>query len=204
MLIKSTFKNIISVKFSFFATLSLLTLSETSSSVCMSLIASVLHETGHLIAMFLFGADVRKIVFYGAGIKIIRGYSVTDKNSELIILISGCFMNFIMFFIFFFLGDEKFRAFAFINLAVAFFNLLPIKTLDGGAILLLIFGNNPRFLFFIDIITTFVTPSFVFTAILIVSRFRINPSLVISGAYFFILSLTDGFSAIHTKTKDTL
>lgn len=204
MLIKSTFKNIISVKFSFFATLSLLTLYNTSSSICMSLIASLLHETGHLIAMVLFGVDVKKIIFYGAGIKIVRGYSVSDKNNEKIILISGCLMNFIVFFLFVFLGEDKFTAFAFMNLATALFNLLPVKTLDGGAILLLIFEKNPRFLSFLDVVTTFIMPTFVLLAVGIITRFKINPSLVISGAYFFILSLSDGFGAIRTKTKDTL
>lgn len=204
MLIKSSFKTSISIKFSFLATVALLTLSETSASVFMSLMSCFLHETGHLLAMFLFGVDVKKIILYGAGIKIIRGYSLKEKKKEFIILISGCLMNIIMFLLFFFLKGDSFRTFAVINLVTAIFNILPIKSLDGGAILLLLTEEKPQLFTFVNILTTVITPLFVVVFILLFSRFRINPSLVISGVYFFIFSLTDNFSAIPTKTRTDL
>ena len=204
MLIKSSFKTSISIKFSFLATVALLTLSETSASVFMSLMSCFLHETGHLLAMFLFGVDVKKIVLYGAGIKIIRGYSLKEKKKEFIILISGCLMNIIMFLLFFFLKGDSFKTFAVINLVTAIFNILPIKSLDGGAILLLLTEEKPQLFTFVNILTTIITPLFVVVFILLFSRFRINPSLVISGVYFFIFSLMDNFSAIPTKTRTDL
>ncbi len=204
MLIKSSFKTSISIKFSFLATVALLTLSETSASVFMSLMSCFLHETGHLLAMFLFGVDVKKIVLYGAGIKIIRGYSLKEKKKEFIILISGCLMNITMFLLFFFLKGDSFRTFAVINLVTAIFNILPIKSLDGGAIILLLTEEKPQLFTFVNILTTIITPLFVVVFILLFSRFRINPSLVISGVYFFIFSLMDNFSAIPTKTNADL
>lgn len=204
MLIKSSFKTSISIKFSFLATVALLTLSETSASVFMSLMSCFLHETGHLLAMFLFGVDVKKIILYGAGIKIIRGYSLKEKKKEFIILISGCLMNVIMFFLFFFLKGESFKTFAIINLVTAIFNILPIKSLDGGAILLLLTEEKPHLFTFVNILTTIITPFFVVVFTLLFSRFRINPSLVISGVYFFVFSLMDDFSAIPTKTRTDL
>ena len=204
MLIKSSFKTSISIKFSFLATVALLTLSETSASVFMSLMSCFLHETGHLLAMFLFGVDVKKIVLYGAGIKIIRGYSLKEKKKEFIILISGCLMNIIMFLLFFFLKGDSFKTFAVINLVTAIFNILPIKSLDGGAILLLLTEEKPHLFTFVNILTTIITPLFVVVFILLFSRFRINPSLLISGVYFFIFSLMDNFSAIPTKTRTDL
>lgn len=204
MLIKSSFKTSISIKFSFLATVALLTLSETSASVFMSLMSCFLHETGHLLAMFLFGVDVKKIVLYGAGIKIIRGYSLKEKKKEFIILISGCLMNIIMFLLFFFLKGDSFKTFAVINLVTAIFNILPIKSLDGGAILLLLTEEKPQLFTFVNILTTIITPLFVVVFILLFSRFRINPSLLISGMYFFIFSLMDNFSAIPTKTRTDL
>ena len=204
MLIKSSFKTSVSIKFSFLATVALLTLSETSASVFMSLMSCFLHETGHLLAMFLFGVDVKKIVLYGAGIKIIRGYSLKEKKKEFIILISGCLMNIIMFLLFFFLKGDSFKTFAVINLVTAIFNILPIKSLDGGAILLLLTEEKPHLFVFVNILTTIITPLFVVVFILLFSRFRINPSLVISGVYFFIFSLMDNFSAIPTKTRTDL
>lgn len=204
MLIKSSFKTNISVRFSFLAVVALLTLSETSASVFMSLMSCFLHETGHLLAMFLFGVKVKRIVLYGAGIKIIRGYSLKEKKKEFIILISGCLMNVIMFFLFFFLKGESFKTFAVINLVTAIFNILPIKSLDGGAILLLLTEEKPHLFTFVNILTTIITPLFVVVFTLLFSRFRINPSLIISGIYFFFFSLMDDFSAIPTKTRTDL
>ncbi|MBQ7958930.1 MAG: M50 family metallopeptidase [Oscillospiraceae bacterium] len=204
MLIKSSFKTNISVRFSFLAVVALLTLSETSASVFMSLMSCFLHETGHLLAMFLFGVKVKRIVLYGAGIKIIRGYSLKEKKKEFIILISGCLMNVIMFFLFFFLKGESFKTFAIINLVTAIFNILPIKSLDGGAILLLLTEEKPHLFTFVNILTTIITPLFVVVFTLLFSRFRINPSLIISGIYFFFFSLMDDFSAIPTKTRTDL
>ena len=204
MLIKPSFKTSVSIKFSFLATVALLTLSETSASVFMSLMSCFLHETGHLLAMFLFGVKVKKIILYGAGIKIIRGYSLKEKKKEFIILISGCLMNIIMFLLFFFLKGDSFKTFSVINLVTAIFNILPIKSLDGGAILLLLTEEKPHLFTFVNILTTIITPLFVVVFILLFSRFRINPSLLISGVYFFIFSLMDNFSAIPTKTRTDL
>lgn len=204
MLIKSSFKTNISVRFSFLAVVALLTLSETSASVFMSLMSCFLHETGHLLSMFLFGVKVKRIVLYGAGIKIIRGYSLKEKKKEFIILISGCLMNVIMFFLFFFLKGDSFKTFAVINLVTAIFNILPIKSLDGGTILLLLTEEKPHFFTFVNILTTVIIPLFVVVFTLLFSRFRINPSLVISGVYFFVFSLMDDFSAIPTKTRTDL
>ena len=204
MLIKSSFKTSVSVKFSFLAVVALLTLSETSVSVFMSLVACFLHETGHLLPMFLFGVSVKKIILYGAGIKIIRGYSLKEKHKELIILISGCLMNILMFLLFFFLKGESFKTFAVINLVTAIFNILPIKSLDGGAILLLLTEEKPRLFTFINIVTTLIIPLSAVISVLAFTRLRINPSLVISGIYFFVLSLMDNFSTKLTKTKTDL
>lgn len=204
MLIKSSLKTIVSVKFSFFAVIALLTLSETSTYVFMSLLSCFLHETGHLLSMFLFGAGVRKIILYGAGIKIIRGYSLVERKKEFVILISGCLMNIIMFLLFFFIKGESFRTFSVINLATAVFNILPIKSLDGGEILLLLTEERPRAFGVLNLITTVIIPVLTMVSILIFSRFKMNPSLIISGIYFFVLSVMDNFSAIHTKTKTDL
>lgn len=204
MLIKSSFKTNISVRFSFLAVVALLTLSETSVSVFISLMSCFIHETGHLLSMFLFGVKVKRIVLYGAGIKIVRGYSLKEKRKELIILISGCLMNVIMFFLFFFLKGESFKTFAIINLLTAIFNILPIKSLDGGAILLLLTEEKPHLFTFVNIITTIIVPLSAVISVLIFSRFRINPSLIISGIYFFGFSVIESFSAIPTKTRTDL
>ncbi|MGN0654505.1 MAG: site-2 protease family protein [Oscillospiraceae bacterium] len=197
--IKSTFKTIISVEFSFLAVIALLGLSESSACIYMSLASCILHETGHLLAMFFFGVGVKKIVLYGAGIKIVRDFSLVENKKEAVILLSGPLMNILAFAVFYMFDGENFKVFAVMNLATALFNILPIKALDGGQLLLLIFDSKPKLLSFINIITCIITPALVLAVALMMSFFKINLSLLISGAYFFIFSLIDNFSAISTK-----
>lgn len=197
--VKSTFKTIISVEFSFLAVIALLGLSESSACIYMSLASCILHETGHLLAMFSFGVGVKKIVLYGAGIKIVRDFSLVENKKEAVILLSGPLMNILAFAVFYMFDGENFKVFAVMNLATALFNLLPIKALDGGQLLFLIFDSKPKLLSFINIVTCIITPALVLAVALMMNFFKINLSLLISGAYFFIFSLIDNFSAISTK-----
>lgn len=197
--IKSTFKTIISVEFSFLAVIALLGLSESSACIYMSLASCILHEIGHLLALFSFGVGVKKIVLYGAGIKIVRDFSLVENKKEAIILLSGPLMNILAFCVFYLFKGENFKVFAVMNLATALFNLLPIKALDGGQLLFLIFDSKPKLLSFINIVTCVITPALVLAVALMMNFFKINLSLLISGAYFFIFSLIDNFSAISTK-----
>ena len=197
--IKSTFKTIISVEFSFLAVIALLGLSESSACIYMSLASCILHEIGHLLALFSFGVGVKKIVLYGAGIKIVRDFSLVENKKEAVILLSGPLMNILAFAVFYLFNGENFKVFAVMNLATAMFNLLPIKALDGGQLLFLIFDSKPKLLSFINIVTCVITPALVLAVALMMNFFKINLSLLISGAYFFIFSLIDNFSAISTK-----
>lgn len=197
--IKSTFKTIISVEFSFLAVIALLGLSESSACIYMSLASCILHEIGHLLALFSFGVGVKKIVLYGAGIKIVRDFSLVENKKEAVILLSGPLMNILAFAVFYLFNGENFKVFAVMNLATALFNLLPIKALDGGQLLFLIFDSKPKLLSFINIVTCVITPALVLAVALMMNFFKINLSLLISGAYFFIFSLIDNFSAISTK-----
>lgn len=197
--IKSTFKTIISVEFSFLAVIALLGLSESSACIYMSLASCILHEIGHLLALFSFGVGVKKIVLYGAGIKIVRDFSLVENKKEAVILLSGPLMNILAFCVFYMFNGENFKVFAVMNLATALFNLLPIKALDGGQLLFLIFDSKPKLLSFINIVTCVITPALVLAVALMMNFFKINLSLLISGVYFFIFSLIDNFSAISTK-----
>ncbi len=197
--VKSTFKTIISVEFSFLAVIALLGLSESSACIYMSLASCILHEIGHLLALFSFGVGVKKIVLYGAGIKIVRDFSLVENKKEAVILLSGPLMNILAFAVFYMFDGENFKVFAVMNLATALFNLLPIKALDGGQLLFLIFDGKPKLLSFINIVTCVITPALVLAVALMMNFFKINLSLLISGAYFFIFSLIDNFSAISTK-----
>ena len=126
--------------FSFFAAVSLMMIIAPNGLAIWGLTACIIHELGHLFAMIIMGQRADKIVFYGAGIKIIKkNYnSRTSFDKEIFILISGVLLNFIVFLALAPL-DGNFRLFGIINLIIAMFNLLPLKSFDGGKLITTLF-----------------------------------------------------------------
>lgn len=125
----------ICIHFSFFAAVALLMLCRESNYAVYGLYACLLHETGHLIAMFVLRQPINKLIFYGAGIKIVQP-SFTLKlglRDELFILSAGCAVNFVLCAVSVILNNEVFAA---VNLLIGIFNLLPLNFLDGGKIIL--------------------------------------------------------------------
>jgi Zn-dependent protease len=95
----------------------------------------LLHEIGHILAMAICKNPVRKIVFYGMGIKIngANPDNLTYEN-DFIILFAGIFVNCIAAIISFLSKVDHLIIFAQINLLVATFNLFPFDIFDGGRI----------------------------------------------------------------------
>ena len=58
--------------FSFFAVVAFMIFVDTSGAAVLSLIACILHEGGHLLAMAVCGAYPERITFYGGGIALTR------------------------------------------------------------------------------------------------------------------------------------
>ena len=109
--------------------------------VLLSLLCSLLHECGHLLAIVLCREKIDRVVFGGFGLRIERSsLSHTSYMGEAIIALGGIFVNFSMFLlslIAYLLWDsDALFIFGVINLFVAFMNSLPIKSLDMGKALL--------------------------------------------------------------------
>ena len=126
-------------------------------AVCGALI----HELGHLIAIFALGCGLKYISFNLGGIKI--GLKETPSTGKLlIILISGCAANLFAAAAFrFFGGGDSLRGFIFIggNLVLCLLNLLPHSSLDGGKLLYLAVSkkrNCEKISFAADITVLFI------------------------------------------------
>ena len=131
------FKRIsIAFDFSFFATVALLTLLSDTNAV-LGLAACLWHELGHLAVMQIKGLSVKRVLFYGAGIKIIpeNNFVFSDFWTELDTLLAGSAVNFIAAAGLWFCDDYRLKLFAVINALIGAFNLLPIQSLDGGKII---------------------------------------------------------------------
>ena len=68
--------------FSFFAVVAFMIFIDTSGAAVLSLIACILHEGGHLLAMAVCGANPERITFYGGGIALSKSgmESLTDAK----------------------------------------------------------------------------------------------------------------------------
>lgn len=107
-----------------------------TDDILIFFISCAFHELGHLIAMFISGAESREVYISGLGIKIIQSRNnMVSVWRNLIILVSGSLVNFLIFA----LGYRVFSpAILTVNLTLCIFNMLPFRNLDGGSILICI------------------------------------------------------------------
>lgn len=125
--------------FSFFAAVALTALLG-GGYAAVGLAACIWHELGHLAVMAALDIPVKKVLFYGAGIKI-----VTDRQLEyaafktgFAVLIAGSAANFAAASVLYRFGNADLKLFAAVNLVIGAFNLLPLQNLDGGKIIILL------------------------------------------------------------------
>ncbi len=100
------------------------------------LISAIFHEFGHLLCMRFFGYKVRVINFGFLNADIIA--NEFEYKQSILILFSGCFVNFLLAFLFGYLfviyNTPFFKIIEWQNIGLCVFNLLPISSLDGGQI----------------------------------------------------------------------
>jgi stage IV sporulation protein FB len=130
----------VEITFLFVAFISFVLSLKAPSNVIMTITSSMLHESGHLLMMLILHNKPEKVRFELTGINIIRKQeiSVSTKN-ELLISLGGPIVNFfivaICCVVLCFYNSNSIITFACINLILMTFNLLPVKKLDGGAVL---------------------------------------------------------------------
>lgn len=127
----------IAFDFSFFASVALLTVLGNNYAV-LGLAACIWHELGHLLIMKIFGIGTKRILFYGAGIKIVpdKQLRFTDFETELLVLMGGSLANFAVAAVFGLSDSFEIKLFSVINAVIGVFNLLPLQYLDGGKLII--------------------------------------------------------------------
>lgn len=105
-----------------------------------TLFAVLIHETGHLLAMWAADCQPRAIRLIPTSVQIVRSFS-TKKYGEAGIAVCGPAANMVVFIALFvnhliFKGEQSLM-FSLLNLTIAIFNLLPVSGLDGGTLLTL-------------------------------------------------------------------
>lgn len=123
--------------FSFFAVVAFMIFVDTSGAAVLSLIACILHEGGHLLAMAACGAYPERITFYGGGIALSRaGMDNLSDTKRLVILSAGCAVNLLVASVYLTMpGNDTVAVFSAVNLIICLFNALPIGYFDGAEVL---------------------------------------------------------------------
>ena len=99
------------------------------------LLAIVVHELGHIIAIFLMGMRVKNVKLELSGIKI--EYSgIASEDSETFVALCGPLAG-IAYFLVIHKANAFFALSGELSLIYSFFNIMPIAPLDGGRIILL-------------------------------------------------------------------
>ena len=124
-----------SISFLYICLISTFLLYDKSGIVMWGIFSSFFHESFHVIFLYIFSAKPKSICFELSGIKLIKS-SELNFLQDIIVLISGCLGNLILFFI---CCRFNIQIGAVVNLCLFVFNLLPSITLDGGQILFRIF-----------------------------------------------------------------
>lgn len=130
--------------FLFFWIFTLFFLLDQSGMMFMGALAAVIHEFGHCIAFLLTGDIPEEISFEWTGIRMVRKNHPLSMGKELFQLFAGSMTNFFVFFLLVFSLDQisKTSLFAVSHLILGIFNLLPVKTLDGGKIVCLLLEHR--------------------------------------------------------------
>ncbi len=158
----------------------------------LSLLAVLLHELGHLFAMSICGLAPKAIRLIPASIQIVKGFCASTGD-EMFIAAAGPFANFLIFGLsyaaFYGFKIEMLAVFAALNFIYALFNLLPVKGLDGGTIIMLLISKK-RGIFsaerILQIITALISVfSFGAGAFLCLNG-NFNPSLFALAIYFAV------------------
>jgi stage IV sporulation protein FB len=106
------------------------------------LFAVILHEFTHIVFAKVFGAKIKEVRFYGAGIGIKPEMRVcTGVFPRVLILLSAPVVNLFLAFVY----KNSNPVFSECNLFLGVFNLLPSVNLDGGAAIKEILGSFKSF-----------------------------------------------------------
>ena len=94
--------------------------------------AILIHESGHLLASAICGNRFKRLTLSAEGLRLSGNRAFSSYSDELLVSLSGPFMNLVCAVAVSSAGAELAIYFKNLSLALAVLNLLPVKSLDGG------------------------------------------------------------------------
>ena len=151
-----------------------------------ALLAAALHECGHLIALRLLGGRVRRIAIYPFGGEIQTDGKLFSYPQSMFLSFAGIAVNLACAPLAFSSLPQFFVLFGRGSLALALFNLLPVRRLDGGDILfnfLSLFLLPARAEAVVRVTSVLCTGALLALIVYGCLRSLFNPMLVLLGVY---------------------
>lgn len=160
-----------------------------------TLLAVFLHEAGHLFCMWAKGIPPKQIKLIPSSIQITAS-DFSSFKSDIAVSFCGPLCNLVLFIILYFnfylYKNYNILIFSLINLLIAFFNMLPLKGLDGGKILhsiVALKSNTEKADKVLSIVTFIFSLLTVAFAVFLTVNNIFNISLYITALYLLIISI---------------
>lgn len=185
------------ISFLFAAVVTLMLATDRTGLVLPTLFAVLMHEIGHLFAMWVSECAPKRIKLIPASVQITSPMTKRYKN-DIVIAVCGPLVNFVLFFTLYFnyivYKKEITLYYALLNLLIGVFNSLPVSGLDGGTVLKAIIAKRKgpdKAAVCLKIVTLITAVSVLAAAIILTVKHKFNMSLFIIGIYLIIMTLAN-------------
>lgn len=165
------------------------------------LLAVLLHEGGHLLAMARYAALPKAVRLRAGRVAIEKSGRLLGVKEELGIAAAGPLANLLGAGagLLFYTASGLIEAalFGAVHMLFALFNLLPVTGLDGGTVCFLLFmgkWGEERARFLSRLLSWCFAAAILLTGVLLVLRG--NPSLLFAGSYLLVLQALKGWKEI--------
>ncbi|MGN0493999.1 MAG: site-2 protease family protein [Acutalibacteraceae bacterium] len=183
------------VSFLFAAVITAMLAFDRTGYVLPLFFAVLIHEAGHLCAMWILDCAPKRVRLVPAAVEITTKIGSSGKN-EILIALCGPAVNLLMFGTLFLnylaFGNDSYLSTGLINLLIGVFNLMPVTGLDGGTVVfnLLCRKTEPqRAGLIMRIINLSVAAAAVITAVTLCFKGQFNLSFFILALYLIVMSI---------------
>lgn len=183
------------ISFLFTAVLALMLAFDRTGLIMPMLFAVMMHELGHLFAMWVTDCAPKRIKLIPASVQITRSITHSERN-DILIAVCGPAVNFVLFLSFYFnylaFKNENVLYYALLNLIIGLFNSLPVIGLDGGTVLFSALARKidyNRAVLILKGISLTVALAVAAAAVILTVKGHTNPSMYIMALYLTVMSV---------------
>ncbi|MCL2023646.1 MAG: hypothetical protein FWG82_04665 [Oscillospiraceae bacterium] len=184
----------VEMHFLFAAAVTLMLILDTSGAAAIGLASCIAHECGHLALLLAFKESPRRVYLGAFGMRIERAGAGLSLLQECGVSLAGAAINFALAFFFALLQTPEVPAFRnamLTNLGIAFFNLLPVESLDGGRALFhflcAVGASEERARAFCAKLSVYVLIPLICLGVALLVHSGFNFTLLAVGCYLFLL-----------------